>query len=189
VRTPRACRAARAGLAFCFALAAAVCAPAIASARNARALPGEPAQVAFSAGAFDVLQHDRAFEGRLEYRAGQRIWRFRPFGGLMATSDSAAYVYAGLMLDLYLDDATGPGWVVSLGVAPGLFDHGNGLDLGHTVEFREQVEAGYRFTDDSRLALSLSHMSNAGLGGHNPGEESLMLTYALPVARLLSSRR
>ncbi|MBT4488902.1 MAG: acyloxyacyl hydrolase, partial [Rhodospirillaceae bacterium] len=42
----------------------------------------------------------------------------------------------------------------------------------------------YRFSDRSRLGVALSHISNASIGDKNPGAESLMLTYALPVRNL-----
>jgi hypothetical protein len=53
--------------------------------------------------------------------------------------------------------------------------------MGHPVEFRSQVEVAYRFADSSRLGLSLSHYSNGKLAKKNPGTETLMLNYSIPV--------
>jgi hypothetical protein len=141
----------------------------------------DPALLAFSVGAFDVTDDDTAGEARLEYRSDYKLWVFKPFAGVMATSNSAAYGYAGLLADLPLGDRL----VATVSFAPGLFHDGNGKDLGHTIEFRSQIELSYRFDNAARLGVSVSHMSNAGLDDHNPGAESVMVTYAMPVAALL----
>jgi len=46
------------------------------------------------------------------------------------------------------------------------------------------LEVAYRFDDRSRLGLSISHYSNAGLGDDNPGTESLMLNYSVPLKKI-----
>jgi len=43
------------------------------------------------------------------------------------------------------------------------------------------LEFAFRFDDRSRLGLSISHYSNAGLGDSNPGTESLMANYSIPL--------
>ena len=81
-------------------------------------------------------------------------------------------------MDIYF----GRRWVLTPSFAPtwwrGKMDD---LDLGHGVEFRSQLEFAYRFDDRSRLGLSISHYSNAGLGDSNPGAESLMVKYSIPL--------
>jgi len=140
----------------------------------------DPSFVAFSAGAFDVGKDQTAFEGRAEYRWGNKFWIFKPLAGGMFTSDAALYGYAGVLIDIYF----GRRIVAGLSFAPGLFHEGNGKDLGHAIEFRSQIEIAYRFDDRSRLGLALSHMSNASIGDKNPGAESLVLTYAIPTSKL-----
>lgn len=132
---------------------------------------------AFSAGYFDInRRRDTAAEGRIEYRAAERFWLFKPFGGLMATSDEAIHAFAGVLIDIYLGDR----FVVTPSFAPGYFHKGDGRDLGHKLEFRSQIEVAYRFADKSRLGVSFNHISNAGIGDRNPGTETLAITYALP---------
>ncbi|MBO6784517.1 MAG: acyloxyacyl hydrolase, partial [Alphaproteobacteria bacterium] len=58
---------------------------------------------------------------------------------------------------------------------------GNGKDLGHTIEFRSQLEIGYRFDDRSRLSFAVSHISNASLGDSNPGTEIATIYYHIPI--------
>ena len=143
----------------------------------------EPDFIAFSACAFDIGKDQTAAEGRLEYRSDIRLWIFKPFAGVMGTSDGGAYGYAGVLVDVFF----GKRMVTTLSFAPGAYAKGDGKDLGHDLEFRSQLEVAYRFDDRSRLGLSLSHMSNASIGDKNPGTESLMLTYALPVRKIFGN--
>ena len=142
----------------------------------------DPDFIAFSAGVFDLGKNQTAAEGRLEYRSDFRLWFFKPFAGVMATSDGAAYGYAGVLVDIFFGDRS----VASLSFAPGAYTKGSGKNLGHELEFRSQVELAYRFDDRARLGLALSHMSNASIGRKNPGAESLVLTYAVPLRKIFS---
>lgn len=142
---------------------------------------GDPDLLSVSLGAFDTFDNETAVEGRVEYRSDKKLWNFKPFSGFMATSDKALYGYLGVLIDFYF----GHRLVITPSFAPGAWSRGDGKDLGHWIEFRSQVEFAYRLDDRSRIALSISHMSNAGLDSTNPGEESLVLTYAVPFSTLL----
>ncbi len=165
----------RLGRALSVALAAAIFAAAAGPARA-----DDPDYLVLGAGIFDMGE-DEAGEVRLEYRSKLKWWIFKPFTGVMLTSDVAVYAYGGILLDVYF----GRRIVVTPSFAVGAFEEGDGKDLGHTLEFRSQIEIAYRFADRSRLALSFSHISNASLADSNPGAQSLMLSYALPFDRLL----
>ena len=141
----------------------------------------DPAMLAFSLAWFDANQRDdQAAEARIEYRAARRYWLFKPFGGIMATSDGAAHAFAGVLIDLYF----GHHLVVTPSFAPGVFTDGDGKDLGSVIEFRSQIEIAWRFDNRSRIGLSLNHISNASIANRNPGVESLALTYVIPFATL-----
>ena len=99
----------------------------------------------------------------------------KPFAGVMLTTDSAGYGYAGLLFDLYI----GRRLVFTPSLAAGLYEEGTGKDLGHVVEFRSAIELAYRFDDRSRLGLSFYHLSNASFGNTNPGAEVLSLSYSI----------
>ncbi|MBI4182445.1 MAG: acyloxyacyl hydrolase [Proteobacteria bacterium] len=117
---------------------------------------------------------------RVEYRWGRPLaWRLRPFVGVMGTADAAAYGYFGLGLDLGLSERV----ALTPNVAAGLYGDGSGKDLGHAVEFRSGLELSYRLDDGTRLGAAFHHTSNASLGDRNPGAESLVLTYSIPIAR------
>ncbi len=69
----------------------------------------------------------------------------------------------------------------------GGYQRGSGKDLGSTVEFRSTFEFAYQFRDESRLALSISHTSNAGLTRRNTGIEALTVNYQLPLAAIFGT--
>ena len=141
----------------------------------------DPAFVTVAGGWFDMnRQKMDSAEFRLEYRHDQKFWIFKPFGGAMATSDGASYYYAGILVDVYLGNRV----VVTPSFAPGYYAKGSGYDLGHALEFRSQLELAYRFDDRSRLGVSFGHMSNASIGDKNPGTESLMVNYSVPLSSI-----
>jgi len=70
--------------------------------------------------------------------------------------------------------------VVTPSATVGLWEKGNGKDLGSWVEFKTGAEFAYRFDDHSRLGLAFHHISNAGQTRRNPGEESLELVWSIP---------
>ncbi len=142
----------------------------------------DPAFLSLSAGAFDLnRQKDQGAEFRLEYRHDKKFWIFKPFGTVASVSNGMTFVGAGVLIDAYF----GRRWVVTPSFAPTLWrGKTDDLDLGHTIEFRSQLEVAYRLDDRSRVGLSFSHYSNAGLGDSNPGTESLILNYSLPISEL-----
>lgn len=144
----------------------------------------EPAFLSLGAGAFDFHDSEsRAAQGEIQYRSDLKLWVFNPMAGFAATSEGSIYAYAGISLDIFL----GNRFVVRPSFAPGFYNAGGGKDLGHHLEFRSAIEFSYRFDDRSRLGLEVYHRSNAGLGDKNPGEESLMVTYAIPMGKLFGN--
>jgi hypothetical protein len=57
----------------------------------------------------------------------------------------------------------------------GLYEEGDGKDLGGPVEFRSGLEVAVRAGARWWVGLSYYHLSNAVLYDRNPGEESLVL--------------
>jgi lipid A 3-O-deacylase len=171
---------ARCFLAACAGLVSLALSPAAAVAQNGT----DPAFFVVGAGAFDFHDNEhRAAQGEIQYRSDLKLWVFNPMVGFSATTDGSIYAYAGISLDIFF----GKRWVLRPSFAPGFYNAGGGKDLGHHLEFRSAIELSYRFEDRSRLGLEVYHRSNAGLGNENPGEESLMLTYAIPIGRLFGN--
>jgi lipid A 3-O-deacylase len=140
----------------------------------------DPSFVSFGGGVYDMLHDNTAGEFRGEYRFGQKLWIFKPFVGIMATTKGAFYGYGGFLVDIYL----GNRWVFMPNAAAGYYDNGNGKVLGSHVEFRTGAELAYRFDDRSRLGVTFHHISNAGIGQHNPGEEEMAVMFSLPFTLL-----
>ncbi len=137
----------------------------------------DPNFLTLAAGYYDINDDMDAAEFRAEFRARDKLWIFKPFGGVMGTSDAAIYGYAGLLVDIYF----GRRIVLTPSLAAGLYEDGDGKDLGHIVEFRSSIELSWRFDDRSRLGLSFYHLSNASLDDNNPGTEVLSLSYSIPL--------
>jgi lipid A 3-O-deacylase len=138
-----------------------------------------PDQLSVGAGVFNVFKHnggDRSAAFQMEYRFGDRLGIFGPAIGGMVNSDGAVNPYAGIYTDL----AMGP-IIVSPFAGAGYYFEGNSKDLGGPFEFRLALDVAYEFDNQSRLGVRLSHLSNAGIYDHNPGEEELMLFYAFAI--------
>ncbi len=147
-----------------------------------RARAEDPSFLTLGIGYFDVnRQVADAADFRLEYRHGGKVWIFKPWVGVEATSDGAVYGAAGILIDVFF----GRRVVVTPSFGAGYYEEGDGKDLGHDIEFRSQIEIAYRFDDRSRLGLAFSHISNVSIGDINPGVEILNLYYSVPLDGLL----
>ena len=142
---------------------------------------GDPAFLAVSAGAFDMNDNETAGEFRIEYRSDRKFLFVKPMVGLMANTDGGVYGYGGINLDIF----PGPRWVVMPNFAIGGYSRGSGKDLGAVIEIRSGLELAYRFDDRSRIGLAFQHISNASLDDNNPGTESLVLTYSIPLSDMM----
>lgn len=140
--------------------------------------------VGFSAGKFDVMDsvhQDSAGDFRFEYRFGTPLFYvIKPFVGVEATTDGSAGVLAGLVADWVLADH----WIINPSFAAVGWAHGAGKDMGSALEFRSQLEAGYRFDNAWRLTGAFSHMSNADISNDNPGAETVSLYLHVPTSTL-----
>ncbi len=148
----------------------------------ATAKADDPAFVSFGVGPYDWnRQKEEGAEFRLEYRSGTKLWHFKPFYAVAATSTGQGFIGAGVLMDVFL----GRRIVVTPSFAPHLYVGGNSkLDLDYPLEFRSQLEIAYRFDDRSRLGVAVSHYSNASLGDTNPGTESATIYYSVPFEKI-----
>ena len=147
---------------------------------NAHARADDRDSVTIGTGVYDVTDDETTAEFRVEYLFGGL--GFQPFVGLMATGDGGAYAHAGVGFDLDVGERV----VLTPSFAAGMYANGSGKRLGHTAEFRSGVAIGYRLENGSRLGVGVYHLSNAGLGSINPGVESVMLLWTMPIDDLAS---
>jgi lipid A 3-O-deacylase len=141
----------------------------------------DPAFISLGAGATGVIadrKQGAAFN--IEYRSDYELWKIRPFVGGFATSDASLYGYFGFLMDIYF----GNRWVLTPNTAVGLYAEGDGQDLGHVIEFRSGFELAYRLDDRSRLGVAVHHLSNASIGSDNPGTETALIYYSIPLNSL-----
>lgn len=144
-----------------------------------------PDWISCAGGCFDIVRpKHKTAEIEIEYKFHIRKWtspfyflEFVPLAGVMTTLRGSGYLYAGLNFDLLIAGHL----VVSPGFAAGYYWVGKGKDLGYALEFRSGVEVGWQFADFRRLGIHFYHLSNASLGRKNPGEESLVLYYDIPI--------
>lgn len=143
-----------------------------------------PSLVSFGVGYFDVLENieqNEATDFRFEYRSGKPLaWVLKPLFGVDVTTDKAGGAFGGVVADWVINDH----WVVSPSFAAGLWANGDGKDMGSAIEFRSQMELGYRFDNDWRITGAFSHMSNADIGDKNPGVEQVTLYLHMPADKL-----
>ncbi len=100
------------------------------------------------------------------------LGKFVPITGAMLTEDNATMIYAGIKADYKIGN-----FFISPSFAPGYYDEGDGKDLGHSLEFKSQINLGWSFGDKSNFGLSYSHISNASLGDKNPGANNIAFTF------------
>jgi lipid A 3-O-deacylase len=146
------------------------------------------AEWALYAGAFDVGTGDEVAEAGVEARfrlfelpLGAFELPLEPAAGVMANADGGGYLYGSLRIPLHElwngseRPAEPPRWRVVPFTGAGLYEAGDGKDLGGAVEFRSGLEVAVRAGDRWWVGLSYYHLSNAVLYDRNPGEESLVL--------------
>lgn len=131
-------------------------------------------------GSVDIRDSVKINAFSLEYTWDKHWGPLVPQTGLIVTSQTALYAYAGLGLEFCpLAD-----WLIIPRLNIGLYHSFSDQGLGNTLEFFSSVEVAYRFKDQSRLGLILGHLSNARLGLENPGTEFLFLGYTVPLDQL-----
>jgi lipid A 3-O-deacylase len=115
-------------------------------------------------------------QARVELRYGKKLFHLGPALGVLGNTKGGVLGYTGLYADLRLGDVV----ITPLG-GVGAYHRGRGEDLGGTFEFRLSLGVAYAFADRSRLGMQYGHISNAGSHRINPGENELLVTYALPL--------
>ena len=95
-----------------------------------------------------------------------------PITGAMITADNAAYFYTGIQAQYKIGAIN-----LTPSFTPGIYEKGNGKDLGHVVEFKSEVQLSLNLFENSQFGMSYNHISNASLGDKNPGANSYMFNF------------
>ena len=100
------------------------------------------------------------------------IGTIKPVTGFMLTADTASYIYTGIQAQYSIGSLN-----IIPSFTPGLYNQGDGKDLGHAIEFKSEVQLSLDLPKDSQLGFSYNHLSNASLGDKNPGANSYMFNF------------
>jgi lipid A 3-O-deacylase len=143
--------------------------------------PGDPPRIVIGGGAFDVIPEHHPGSGTTgmalsEIRFGDQLWIISPFIGALGTGNGAAFGYVGFGFDIHFPYNL----ILTPSFAGGYSESGHGINLGYWWEFRSGAELDYRFADQRRLGVGFYHISNAGLGNHNPGVELVAAVLTTP---------
>ena len=131
----------------------------------------------FGTGIWDWNDEKTAGLFNIEYRHGKRFGPFKPMIGGLINTDHGFLIYSGIRMDLYLTNKI----IITPSFAPGLYEKGDGKDLGHIVEFRSGLDLAYRRKNGARIGVEVHHLSNASLDENNPGTETFLFTYSIPL--------
>ena len=114
----------------------------------------------------------------LEYRFAKNWNSLRPWAGLSWATDGAVFAGGGIMVTRATPNKN---WLVSIGTGPGYYERHQGADLGSHMEFCTFGEISRNLPWKHRVMIRLMHISNGGLTERNPGNELLLLGYAMPL--------
>lgn len=150
--------------------------------RNMSLLADEPAHLDLAAGGYALFysHHERNqdFAGNVTIRLGDKWNYIGPAAGVVANTDGGVFVYVGG----YADIQWGPIVITPL-FGVGADHHGDSHDeyLGGVFQFRLQLAARYPLADGSLIGIQLGHISSAHINKVNPGENEVMVSYAMPL--------
>ncbi len=98
------------------------------------------------------------------------ILDLNPVLGFFMTAKSASMLYGGFETNLGNDTI-----FLNLSSAAGVYDNGDGKNLGNTIQFKSEVNLFYSLSKSSRIGLGSHHISNAGISSTNPGTNNVYL--------------
>ena len=100
------------------------------------------------------------------------IGTIKPVTGFLLTADTATYLYTGIQAEYNVGKLN-----LTPSFTPGLYNEGDGKDLGHLVEFKSELQLSLDLSPSTEFGFSYNHISNASLGEKNPGANSYMFNF------------
>ena len=100
------------------------------------------------------------------------IMDINPVVGLFVTAESASMLYSGFETNL-----GGEIIFLNLSSSAGLYNNGDGKDLGNTLQFKSEINLFYSLSKTTRIGLGSHHISNAGISSVNPGVNNYYLIF------------
>ena len=116
----------------------------------------------------------------VELHSGRKMFNLiKPFAGFLGTNEYTYYAYGGFGIDTYYGEKKRV--VVTPAVACGFYKDGHEIKAGNPLEFYIGIDFFYRFRNNARVGFGIFHISNADSGYRNPGSETLVLKYQIPL--------
>ena len=137
--------------------------------------------VSFYTGTFDVIDKEGDDQTTLfgvEHKnpdlfRNTFLGKFSPVSGGFVTGDNSVYLYTGI------EGQYGVGPLKILpSFTPGVYEKGNGKDLGSVLEFKSEIKIGFDIFEDSKIGYSYSHISNNDWGNKNQGTDNQQITFS-----------
>ena len=126
--------------------------------------------------------NDQSGMMNFEVHAGRKMFGLiKPFAGFLGTNENAYYAYGGFGIDGYYGKRKN--FVATPSLACGYYKDGNEIKAGNPLEFYIGIDIFYRFKNNARLGVGIFHISNADSGKKNPGSETLVLKYQIPIGK------
>jgi len=107
-----------------------------------------------------------------ELKRNSFLGTLSPITGGMLTADNAVYLYTGVQADYDIGLLK-----LTPSFTPGIYNQGNGKDLGHIIEFKSEIRLSMDLSKNTMFGMSYNHISNASLGSKNPGANSYMFNF------------
>lgn len=135
-------------------------------------------QLVVSAGVSGIFDTEHNLTVVAEYRFGRDWHGIHPWLGVSWATDGAVFAGGGILYSIALADSD---WRLTAGAGPGYYERHQGADLGSHLEFCTFGEISRNMRWGHRVMFRLMHISNGGLTERNPGNELLLLGYAMPL--------
>ncbi len=100
------------------------------------------------------------------------ILTINPVVGGLVTAKSATMFYGGFETNLGSDLI-----YLNISSSTGIYNNGDGKDLGNPIQFKSEVNLFYSLSKVSRIGIGSHHISNAGLDSVNPGTNNYYLIF------------
>lgn len=143
-------------------------------------------RLSIGTGIFNVMNdgtpphNDKSGVLNFEIFSGKKLFNYiKPFAGFLATNKGTYYGYGGFGLDTYYTKKKN--WVLTPNIACGYYKDGSEIKAGNHMEFYIGVDLFYRFRNNVRIGMGIFHISNADSGYRNPGSETVILKYQIPL--------